>query len=410
MRGLFASWVKSKDNRQVKVIRRSAFFDEAWYLEKYPDVASAGVDAAVHYFMHGASEGRNPGPRFSTNTYILQIPVSSIGSENPLVHFEKHATAAQRAKPPMSEDFLVRPGHDRALNAQEARKNRGLVAASERTLNEFMSKLPDPADYDGNGKVPKVFHFIYGFHSAGDLPYFGYIAIRSALAFNPGWSAFYYCMHEPEGPNWDQIKDHVTVIKLDDFDYFMSARFYHYAHKADIIRMIVINHVGGVYLDLDTITRKSFEDLRDAQFCMGVQAAGSASASGLCNAVMIGQPNAVFSTEWLSKYDYFRSRGRDSLWDYHSVKLPSILMSRNPDTIRVLDYRAFFYPLWMTIEQQLFTERGYDLFKDSFYSAYCFHLWNGGTGHFLDELNEETIMESRTIYADIARRALETRL
>jgi len=410
MRGLLTSLFRSRENKQLTIIKRSAFFDEAWYLEKYPDVASAGVDAALHFLLHGASEGRDPGPRFSTNTYILQIPVSSIESENPLVHFEKHATAAQRAQPPMPNELLVRPNHDRALNAREARKNPGLVAASERTLNEFISKLPDPADYDGSGKVPKIFHFIYGFHSAGDLPYFGYLAIRSALAFNPGWSAFYYCMHEPEGPNWDRIKDHVTVIRLDDFDYFMGARFYHYAHKADIIRMIVINRVGGVYLDLDTITRKSFEDLRDAQFCMGVQAAGVGSASGLCNAVMIGQPNAAFSTEWLAQYDYFRSRGRDSLWDYHSVKLPSILMSRQPDTILVLDYRAFFYPLWMTIEQQLFTERGYDLFKDCFYSAYCFHLWNGGTGHFLEELDEDLIMGSRTIYADIARRALEISL
>lgn len=410
MRGLSASWLKLKENKQLTIIRRSEFFDESWYFEKYPDVASAGADAALHYFLYGWNEGRDPGPRFSTNSYISQIPASSLGSENPLVHFEKHATAAQRANPPLSKGFVVRPGHDRALNAQEARRNRSLVVASERTLDEFMSKLPDPADYDGNGKVPRIFHFIYGFHSSGDIPYFGYIAIRSALAFNPGWSAFYYCMYEPEGPNWDQIKDHVTLITLGDFDYFMGARFYHYAHKADVIRMIVINRVGGVYLDLDTITRKSFEDLREYEFCMGVQAAGPASASGLCNAVMIGQPNAAFSTEWLSQYDYFRSRGRDSLWDYHSVKLPSILMSRNPGIIRVLDYRAFFYPLWITIEQQLFTERGYDLFKDCFYSAYCFHLWNGGTGHFLEELDEKTVMESRTIYADIARRALEISL
>lgn len=410
MRRPLALFRKLKEDEQLKVIRRSAFYDEAWYLEKYPDVASAGADAAVHYYTHGASEGRDPGPRFSTNTYILQAAASSIETENPLVHFERHATAAQRADPPMSKGFLVRPAYDRALNAQEARENRGLVTSSERTLNEFMSKLPDPSDYDGKGKVPKIFHFIYGFKNAGDLPYFGYIAIRSALAFNPGWSAFYYCMHEPKGPNWDQIKDHVTVIRLDDFDYFMGARFYHYAHKADVIRMIVINRIGGIYLDLDTITRKSFEDLRTAEFCMGVQAAGSASASGLCNAVIIGQPHASFSTEWLSQYDYFRSRGRDNLWDYHSVKLPSILMSRQPETIRVLDYRAFFYPLWMTIEQQLFTERGYDLFKDSFYSAYCFHLWNGGTGHFLEELDENIIMESRTIYAEIARRALEISL
>src|SRR5689334_797729 len=128
MRGLFTWWLRSKENDQLKIIRRSAFFDEAWYLQKYPDVASAGADAALHYFLHGATEGRDPGPKFSTNTYILQTAASSIEGENPLVHFEKHATAAQRAKPPISEGFVVRPDYDRALNAQEARNNRGLVA------------------------------------------------------------------------------------------------------------------------------------------------------------------------------------------------------------------------------------------------------------------------------------------
>ena len=407
----FISFIsQSRKNPQVAIIKRSKFFDEGWYLAKYPDVAAAGVDAALHYFLHGAVEGRDPGPSFSTNSYILQRSALEIAGQNPLIHFERHATAAQRAAPPAPQGILVRQDYDRAMNEREAAQDPQGVSASERVLNEFVTKLPDPADHDGLGKVPKIFHFIYGFHSSGDIPYFGYLAIRSALAFNPGWSAYYYCMHRPEGPNWDRIKAHVNLIELDDFNYFQNARFYHYAHKADVIRMIVINRVGGVYLDLDTITQKSFEDLRDAEFCMGVQAAGSASTSGLCNAVMIGQAGAVFSTNWLSHYDYFRSRGRDDLWDYHSVKLPGILMSHQPETIRVLDYRAFFYPLWTVIEQQLFTERGYELFKDHFGTAYCFHLWNGGTGPFLDELNETVVRKSQSIYADIARRALETSL
>ena len=67
MKGLFTSWLKIRKNQQRAIIRRSSFFDEAWYLEKYADVASAGADAAVHYLEHGASEGRDPGPRFSTS-------------------------------------------------------------------------------------------------------------------------------------------------------------------------------------------------------------------------------------------------------------------------------------------------------------------------------------------------------
>ncbi|MDN2661254.1 glycosyltransferase [Neptunomonas sp. CHC150] len=37
-----------------------AYFDEAWYLSAYPDVASAKVDAWEHYQSHGRFEGRFP--------------------------------------------------------------------------------------------------------------------------------------------------------------------------------------------------------------------------------------------------------------------------------------------------------------------------------------------------------------
>jgi hypothetical protein len=49
-------WVK----HQAVALMRVGLFDPAWYLEKYPDVKSAGVDPAEHYVRYGAREGRLP--------------------------------------------------------------------------------------------------------------------------------------------------------------------------------------------------------------------------------------------------------------------------------------------------------------------------------------------------------------
>jgi hypothetical protein len=49
-------WVK----HQAAALMRAGLFDSAWYLEKYPDVKSAGVDPAEHYVRYGAREGRLP--------------------------------------------------------------------------------------------------------------------------------------------------------------------------------------------------------------------------------------------------------------------------------------------------------------------------------------------------------------
>ncbi|MDB5506211.1 MAG: hypothetical protein JWR75_849 [Devosia sp.] len=47
---------------QKRALISSGLFDAAWYASFYPDVAAAGVDAALHYIQHGASEGREPNP------------------------------------------------------------------------------------------------------------------------------------------------------------------------------------------------------------------------------------------------------------------------------------------------------------------------------------------------------------
>jgi hypothetical protein len=299
-------------------------------------------------------------------------------------------------------DSLSGNERDRYCNNQDILENFSKAIEDERNLYSFRRQLPDPGKFGGRGRVPRVFHFVHGFRDTGDLPYYVELAITSALHFNPGWSAIIYCMNEPSGPNWDRVKQKITTIKVPQFEFFRGAHFRHYAHKADVIRLIVINQVGGVYLDTDTITQKSFEDLRDANFCMGVQSAGPNSAPGLCNAVMIGQAGADFSTRWLEHYDYFRSKGRDDLWDFHSVKLPMLLAQDAPETIRVLSYRAFFFPLWTGIEKHVFSEDG-PKFMESLSDSYCFHLWNGATESSLLRIDKTFVQRSKSIYAVIAR-------
>ena len=73
---------------ELDAIRRSPFFDHAWYLRNNPDVRQAGVDPVVHYFHHGRETLRNPGPDFVGVEYLaLNRDVRDAG-ENPLVHFE----------------------------------------------------------------------------------------------------------------------------------------------------------------------------------------------------------------------------------------------------------------------------------------------------------------------------------
>lgn len=85
-----------------RALCRSGLFDAGWYLQAYPEVAAAGLDPALHYLAHGADEGRDPGPRFSTSGYRLQgwrgqgwLGQGGWGQGgwgNPALHHARHGT------------------------------------------------------------------------------------------------------------------------------------------------------------------------------------------------------------------------------------------------------------------------------------------------------------------------------
>ncbi len=85
-----------------EVLRRSSYFDGAWYLAHNPDVASAGLDPARHYIAHGAAEGRNPGPAFDTSWYVATNPDAA--GTNPLLHFLSTGCVSRRLPAPPDRD------------------------------------------------------------------------------------------------------------------------------------------------------------------------------------------------------------------------------------------------------------------------------------------------------------------
>jgi glycosyltransferase involved in cell wall biosynthesis len=80
-------------------ISSSGLFDGDWYLRTNPDVAQAGLDPVVHYFLHGAAEGRDPGPFFSTRGYLSANPDVDAAGMNPLFHYLRFGIKERRRAP-----------------------------------------------------------------------------------------------------------------------------------------------------------------------------------------------------------------------------------------------------------------------------------------------------------------------
>ena len=92
----FAPLRKWRRMREYQIVRRSGLFFDAWYLERYPDVARLGIDPLLHYLRHGWAEGRNPSPTFKTAVYLRENPDVRASGINPLLHYILHGRNENR--------------------------------------------------------------------------------------------------------------------------------------------------------------------------------------------------------------------------------------------------------------------------------------------------------------------------
>ena len=78
------------------IIANSDLFDGAWYLSQYPDIGEAGCDPALHYALYGATEHRNPGPRFDAEAYLQRYQDVANSGMNPLIHYLEYGAREGR--------------------------------------------------------------------------------------------------------------------------------------------------------------------------------------------------------------------------------------------------------------------------------------------------------------------------
>jgi hypothetical protein len=82
------------DSASLEMVRRS--FDADYYLAQNPDVAAAGVDPVVHYFVTGWREGRRPTADFDPEFYLTTYSDVRDAGVNPFLHYLKSGRSEGR--------------------------------------------------------------------------------------------------------------------------------------------------------------------------------------------------------------------------------------------------------------------------------------------------------------------------
>lgn len=251
--------------------------------------------------------------------------------------------------------------------------------------------------------IPQNIHFIF-LTTEDTQKEFGiihYVAVKSAFDCNPGFKINLHCNQEPTGEWWEKIREKVTVNIVQPPTEIFGNPIKHPAHQADVLRLEILKKQGGIYLDIDTVTIKSYQDLLNNKCVMGFE---GKRELGICNAVIMSEANNQFINDWYSEYLSFSATGlKDDTWNVHSIKLPLQMWKSGKynDWLTVMPYDAFHYPTWSkTGSVKLFEE------LHEYPNAYCHHIWESANKKYIKALTEVNIKNIDTTYNVIARRYL----
>ncbi|KAI8140422.1 hypothetical protein BJV82DRAFT_671498 [Fennellomyces sp. T-0311] len=233
-------------------------------------------------------------------------------------------------------------------------------------------------------RIPKIVHFIHGLKGPDptlDLAH--YIAIKAAHDVIQPDKIYLHYHYQPTGDLFERARPMLTLRKVPLIDNIFGRKVQHFAHRADIVRLEVLREFGGIYFDLDLFALKPIDHLLDEEFVMAQE--GQDGSVGLCNAMMMSRPNSRFVQRYYASYATFDM----DQWNYHSVVLPGKLARHFQDEISILDYKAFFWPLWDSVGlRTLYLEKSYD-----FTANLGSHIWESPANkHLMKDVTEETIL------------------
>ncbi len=254
--------------------------------------------------------------------------------------------------------------------------------------------------------IPRQFHFVsFAAPSAsGGKPfaYANYLCLWSVIKAHPGATCYFYHNAPIESEWFDRLKPFLTMVEMKAPTDIFGIPIQRVEHQADIARLRTMIAHGGVYLDTDIFLEKPLDELLQHRYVMGIE-----NGMGLCNGVIMSEPDSPFLKEWLQAYHPGSQRegaGFDPEgWGEMSVKFPEILARDFADYVTILPPSAFYQPSG--------SDRGLEILFDSLEydcaESYGNHLWaSRAWDGYLRNMTPQDVLEKPGYFYKLVRRTL----
>ena len=273
----------------------------------------------------------------------------------------------------------------------------------EYLINKLYNDIKIIYKYENSNGIPNIIHYIYGLEKQTDpFPFVFYLSIYSNFLINNPDVIYFHYQYLPYGIWWDEAKKYLKINYINcDNIYWGNKKILKFAHKADKIRLEMLLKYGGIYMDIDTISYKSYKYLLNYDFVIGIQEEnyGKENITLYCNAILFSKKNNIFIKKWINEYEkYFLPTG----WCEASVHLPNkiydSLSLNDKSNIKILSKEHFYYPSYN--ETHKIFENDLNISEE----LVTLHLWNTFSKKYFKEINGFEWMNcNNSLYAKLIK-------
>ncbi|XP_059154915.1 uncharacterized protein LOC131940287 [Physella acuta] len=207
---------------------------------------------------------------------------------------------------------------------------------------------------DPNDLIPNIGHVVSLNPQPGSPVKFlfqHYLAMLSALYLAKIEWIYVHGDTVPSGEWWDRLQgENITFVYVDALMSVFQQQIQVTAHRADVLRILILYKYGGIYFDRDVFwATPPSTDLRRYPSIMCLdwpyyQEWPKGGSIGL----LLSKPAAPFMIKLLDSFWLFR----DNIWEFNGVWMPYKVFERNPETIlihkrlQVICFVGVCHPAW----------------------------------------------------------------
>jgi len=217
-----------------------------------------------------------------------------------------------------------------------------LVESTLRTTRAFLefrtgahstqdfSKFDNISGLVGREVIPNYIHYIR--LQQPELRFFEAVCMKSAfLIQRPARLYIHSNTGPPTGRHWQQLLEipgFTEVLQVKSVPLpsrVFGVDFYWNAHRADVLRILILKKYGGIYLDNDILVINNFNRYRQYEFVLGWP-----EGEWIGNMLLMAHREARFLSEFLETYKLFRP----DIWYYNGGEKPvREVLSRHPHLV-----------------------------------------------------------------------------